>query len=125
MRNSLFLPDLLSSIPHRSFPCQPTALFVVFPIGASFWLDIVLSLAILCYFKFFMDTFLLLQDLLRSKGICVNALVSPIGLSYFTLTMIAYANDIYHKKHKAERNFLDYFLFITYFPSIVQGPVNL
>ena len=90
-----------------------------------FWLDIVLSLAILCYFKFFKDTFLLLQDLLRSKGICVNALVSPIGLSYFTLTMIAYANDIYHKKHKAERNFLDYFLFITYFPSIVQGPVNL
>ena len=84
-----------------------------------FWLDIVLSLAILCYFKFFKDTFLLLQDLLRSKGICVNALVSPIGLSYFTLTMIAYANDIYHKKHKAERNFLDYFLFITYFPSIV------
>ena len=59
-----------------------------------FWLDIVLSLAILCYFKFFKDTFLLLQDLLRSKGICVNALVSPIGLFYFTLTMIAYANDV-------------------------------
>lgn len=90
-----------------------------------FWLDMLLSLAILCYFKFFKDTFLLLQNLLRSHGISVNELISPIGLSYFTLTMIAYADDVYHKKHKAERNFLDYFLFITYFPSIIQGPVNL
>lgn len=90
-----------------------------------FWLDVVLSLVILCYFKFFKDTFALLQGFLAGKGIHVSDLVSPIGLSYFTLTMIAYANDIYHKKHPAERNFLDYFIFITYFPSIVQGPINL
>ena len=90
-----------------------------------FWLDTALSLAILCYFKFFKDTFVLLQSFLAGKGISVSALVSPIGLSYFTLTMIAYANDVYHKKHGAEHNFLDYFVFITYFPSIVQGPINL
>ena len=90
-----------------------------------FWLDVIVSLAILCYFKFFKDTFVLLQDFLAGRGIAVSELVSPIGLSYFTLTMIAYANDIYHKKHPAERNFLNYFVFITYFPSIVQGPINL
>ena len=90
-----------------------------------FWLDVALSLVILCYFKFFKDTFALLRGFLAGKGIHVSDLVSPIGLSYFTLTMIAYASDIYHKKHPAERNFLDYFVFITYFPSIVQGPINL
>lgn len=90
-----------------------------------FWLDVIVSLAILCYFKFFKDTFVLLQGFLAGRGIAVSELLSPIGLSYFTLTMIAYANDIYHKKHPAEHNFLNYFVFITYFPSIVQGPINL
>ena len=78
-----------------------------------FWLDVIVSLAILCYFKFFKDTFVLLQGFLAGRGIAVSELLSPIGLSYFTLTMIAYANDIYHKKHPAEHNFLNYFVFIT------------
>ena len=88
-------------------------------------IGIILHVMILCYFKFFKDTFIIVQNLLDSKGITIGALVSPIGISYFTLTMVAYIHDIYHKKHAAERNFLDYFTFITYFPSIIQGPVNL
>lgn len=90
-----------------------------------FWLDVILSLAILCYFKFFRDSFEAVRLFFSHQGISLGALVSPIGISYFTLTMIAYANDIYHKKHPAEKNFLNYFVFITYFPSILEGPVNL
>ena len=80
-----------------------------------FWLDVILSLAILCYFKFFRDSFEAVRLFLSHRGLSISTLVSPIGISYFTLTMIAYANDIYHKKHPAEKNFLNYFVFITYF----------
>ena len=90
-----------------------------------FWLDVILSLAILCYFKFFRDSFEAVRMFFSHRGLSLSTLASPIGISYFTLTMIAYANDIYHKKHPAEKNFLNYFVFITYFPSILQGPINL
>lgn len=92
---------------------------------ALMYFDVVFSIAILCYFKFFKDTFRVIQDLLSHHGITVSSLIAPIGISYYTLSMIAYAIDIYHKKHPAEKNFIDYFVFITYFPSIIQGPVNL
>lgn len=89
------------------------------------WFNVICSISILCYFKFFKDTFALVQDLLLARGITVSSLVSPIGISYYTLSMIAYVIDIYHKKHLAEKNIIDYLVFITFFPSIVQGPINL
>lgn len=92
---------------------------------ALMYLNVIFSVAVLCYFKFFKDTFGVIQDLLLHHGITVSSLIVPIGISYYSLSMIAYAIDIYHKKHPAEKNFIDYFVFITYFPSIIQGPVNL
>ncbi|HBK03090.1 MAG TPA: hypothetical protein DDY87_01525, partial [Clostridiales bacterium] len=56
-----------------------------------FWLDVILSLAILCYFKFFRDSFEAVRLFFSHRGISISTLVSPIGISYFTLTMIAYA----------------------------------
>lgn len=89
------------------------------------WLSVFFSVGILCYFKFFKDTFNLIRNVAMQHGITLSALVSPVGISYFTLTMIAYIIDVYHKKHKAEKNFIDYLTFITYFPSIIEGPINL
>ncbi len=48
----------------------------------------------------------------------------PIGISFFTFQAVGYMLDVYSGRIKAERNFLDYALFISFFPSILSGPIN-
>lgn len=48
----------------------------------------------------------------------------PIGISYYTLQAIAYLVDVYKQKVACESNFGKYFLFLSYFPAIVQGPIS-
>ena len=89
------------------------------------WLSVVFLISVLSYFKFFSHLRTVIFDILSSKGINITSLLMPIGISYYTLTIIAYIVDIYHKKYKAEKDFVLYLTFITYFPSIVEGPINL
>ena len=51
------------------------------------------------------------------------SLIVPVGLSFYTLQIIAYVCDIYLKKIEAQKNFLKYMLFVSFFPQIVQGPI--
>ena len=48
--------------------------------------------------------------------------IMPIGISYYTLDMISYITDRYHKKIPKENNILKLLLYFTYFPKIVEGP---
>lgn len=49
---------------------------------------------------------------------------APLGISYFTLQIIAYNADIYREKYSPERNFFRYALHITYLPHIFIGPIE-
>ncbi|MBD5508669.1 MAG: MBOAT family protein [Lachnospiraceae bacterium] len=88
-------------------------------------LAIVLDIGLLLYFKFFKNTYLLLQNILAAKNIMLAELVVPIGLSYYTLALYGYLMDIYHKKYPAEKDFFLFLTYVTYFPAIIEGPVNL
>ena len=48
----------------------------------------------------------------------------PMGISFFTFQALGYLFDVYYKKIQAEKDFLTYALFISFFPSIVAGPIN-
>lgn len=48
----------------------------------------------------------------------------PIGISFFTFQAVGYMLDVYHGRIKAEKDFLDYALFVSFFPSILSGPIN-
>lgn len=50
-------------------------------------------------------------------------IIVPIGISYYTFSIISYLVDVYRKKYKAEQNFLKFTLFVAYFPKILQGPI--
>ncbi|MBR5636227.1 MAG: MBOAT family protein [Pseudobutyrivibrio sp.] len=50
-------------------------------------------------------------------------LVIPMGISFYTLQIIAYMVDVYKGKVQPQRNLLKYVLFISYFPQILQGPI--
>ena len=48
----------------------------------------------------------------------------PMGISFFTFQALGYLFDVYYKRISAENDFLTYALFISFFPSLVAGPIN-
>lgn len=52
----------------------------------------------------------------------INVIV-PLGLSYYTFNSIGYLIDVGRGKHAAERHLGKFALFVSFFPSIVQGPL--
>ncbi|MBR1692865.1 MAG: MBOAT family protein, partial [Lachnospiraceae bacterium] len=51
------------------------------------------------------------------------AAIVPIGISFYTLQIIAYMVDVQKGKIEPERNLLRYALFVSFFPQILQGPI--
>jgi alginate O-acetyltransferase complex protein AlgI len=88
---------------------------------------IALNLGILAFFKyygFFMEQ---LSDLLDRVGLARDLpfleIILPIGISFFTFHGISYVVDVYHRKIPAEESPLDVFLYISFFPQLVAGPI--
>lgn len=93
-----------------------------------FWLSIIINLGFLGVFKyynFFADSF---AFALSNFGFTVNPLmlnvVLPVGISFYTFHGLSYVIDIYYDRIKAERNFTDYALFVSFFPLLVAGPIE-
>ncbi len=51
-------------------------------------------------------------------------LILPLGISFFTFQQVSYLVDSYLNKAK-KYNFLDYSLFVTFFPQLIAGPIVL
>lgn len=79
------------------------------------------NLALLGYFKysnFFLDNL----DRVLGTGWRIPALILPLGISFFTFTQITYLVDAY-RGLVADRNFVSYLLFVTFFPHLIAGPI--
>lgn len=50
--------------------------------------------------------------------------VLPLGISFFTFQAAGYVLDVHRKKIRPEPNFFRLLLFLTFFPQLVQGPIN-
>lgn len=48
----------------------------------------------------------------------------PVGISFYTFQALGYLWDVYFKRIEAEHDFLIYALFVSFFPSILSGPIN-
>lgn len=78
---------------------------------ALLWLSIAILIIMLVYVKIgkiFLDA---------------KSLIIPLGISYYTFSVIGYLADVYRGKVKAERNILHFLLYMLYFPHILQGPI--
>ena len=49
--------------------------------------------------------------------------VLPIGISFYTFMTISYTVDVYLERTRPARSFLDYALYVTFFPHLVSGPI--
>ena len=88
-------------------------------------LGALLPLAFFKYFNFINDS---ISDVLAIAGLKFHLRglnwAIPIGISFFTFQALGYLWDVYYKRQKAEKDFLIYALFISFFPSILSGPIN-
>ena len=57
-------------------------------------------------------------------GMPALSIVMPMGISFYTLQVIAYCVDVYQGKTEAQSNFFKYLLFVSFFPQILQGPTS-
>ena len=82
---------------------------------------IVCNIALLAYFKyadFFIENF----NLISSSNVNLLHLVLPLAISFFTFQQVAYLVDSYRGETK-EYDFLNYALFVTFFPQLIAGPI--
>jgi alginate O-acetyltransferase complex protein AlgI len=90
-------------------------------------LSVVANLGMLGYFKyggFLLDNFI---AFMATLGVAYKPpgfdIVLPVGISFYTFATMSYTLDVYLRRAKPATNFLDYALFVTFFPHLVAGPI--
>ena len=62
--------------------------------------------------------------MLKLQPVTGLSLLAPMGVSYFTLQIIAYNVDVYRGKYEPERNLFRYAFLVTYIPHLFLGPIE-
>jgi alginate O-acetyltransferase complex protein AlgI len=82
---------------------------------------IVLHLSLLFYYKYLFPLLGFLHEIgwvAHDEG----SVLLPIGISFFTFTQIGYLLDC-RQGQISDRSFINYFLFVTFFPHLIAGPI--
>ncbi len=76
------------------------------------------------YFNFFAESTTALLNALGMQAdfITLNILL-PAGISFYTFQTMSYGIDIYRRKLQPTQRFLDFMLFVSFFPHLVAGPI--
>lgn len=89
---------------------------------------IVLNVGILFFFKYFNFFVLSFADAFSLFGADVNVhtlqILLPVGISFYTFTALSYSIDVYQRKVEPTRDVLAYLAYVTFFPSILSGPIS-
>ena len=92
------------------------------------FISITLNLSLLFYFKylyFFLENSNLLFEFLNlDLNFKLFYIILPFGISFYTFETISYTVDVYRGMLKPEKKFIDYALFVTFFPKLVAGPIQ-
>jgi D-alanyl-lipoteichoic acid acyltransferase DltB (MBOAT superfamily) len=84
-------------------------------------IGILSNVFLLGYYKY-VDFFIVNVDALTGLELALQKVVLPLGISFFTFTQVAYLVDTYKNKAR-EYDFLNYALFVTFFPHLLAGPI--
>jgi D-alanyl-lipoteichoic acid acyltransferase DltB (MBOAT superfamily) len=91
-------------------------------------ISLVVNLGMLSFFKygnFLLDNFVWLLSTIHIKyQPAMPDIILPLGISFFTFQSLTYSFDIYRGKEKPWHSFLDYALFVSFFPKVTIGPIT-
>ena len=90
-------------------------------------ISVIANLGMLGFFKY--GQFLLNNFIALAAALGVHYhppqydIILPVGISFYTFATLSYTLDVYLRRAAPARNFLDYALFVTFFPHLVAGPI--
>lgn len=91
------------------------------------WVSLLVNLGLLGTFKYF-DFFVgSVEALLGEMGVDASFwrlnLILPVGISFYTFQTLSYSIDIYRRQMKPTKSFLDFAVYVAFFPQLVAGPI--
>jgi D-alanyl-lipoteichoic acid acyltransferase DltB (MBOAT superfamily) len=90
--------------------------------------SLVSSLSLLGFFKYFNFFAETASTLLRTAGFAPDfvtlRIILPLGISFYTFQTMSYTVDVYRRKLPATRHFVDFAVFVCFFPHLVAGPIQ-
>ncbi|WP_315517391.1 MBOAT family O-acyltransferase [Hoylesella shahii] len=94
----------------------------------AFILFLILALSPLFFYKYYDFVIIQLNSLFvsfREKTVLRGLnWALPLGISFYTLQSVGYLFDVYKQRIRAEKNWWDYMLFVSFFPQIASGPIS-
>ena len=108
--------------------------------GLFLFIDIVLNLLILIYFKYYNfiiiileniyniggNTFVNIYNMITMRGtgaLGFKEVILPIGISFFTFQSMSYVIDVYRGDAEVKKNIFDFGLYVALFPQLIAGPI--
>jgi D-alanyl-lipoteichoic acid acyltransferase DltB (MBOAT superfamily) len=92
------------------------------------WISITINLGFLGafkYYNFFSQSFADGIDLLGiHTSLATLSFILPVGISFYTFHGLSYVIDLYKGRIKPERDFINYSVFVSFFPLLVAGPIE-
>ena len=77
------------------------------------------------YFNFFINSF---DEMISLFGIQLDYvhlnIILPVGISFYTFQTLSYTIDIYRKKLEPTDSYIDFAVFVAFFPQLVAGPIE-
>lgn len=94
----------------------------------SLFSGIFINLGILFFYKYYEFAGSLITNFFSLLNIGIEIprwnVLLPVGISFYIFQAVGYAVDVYRGTIKAEKNFVVYALFISFFPQLVAGPIE-
>lgn len=85
--------------------------------------SITASLALLIYFKYFNFFLNTMGDAFNLNASGFKRIALPLGISFYTFHALSYVIDVFWNKVTAERNFVTFVCYVSFFPQLVAGPI--
>ena len=86
---------------------------------------LVFNFGILSYFKYWQIIYESFVRALEPDRQTVSlGILLPLGISFYTFQAVGYLIDQYNESYEPEKNYLKYLLFVSFFPQMIQGPIN-
>ena len=128
---------LLSLFFYTVFNLQLTFLmiflsFTVFQLGSKIQKEeeqnkkffLILGLLVSISWIFFFKLIPILSKVPDFKSLNIHYLLVPLGISFYSFKLISYLLEIYWERMEAEESFINFLLYISFFPQLPSGPIQ-
>ncbi|HBE71618.1 MAG TPA: membrane-bound O-acyltransferase family protein [Planctomycetaceae bacterium] len=92
------------------------------------WVSMTSNLGVLGFFKYFNFFAESLDRALAPLGMHADwtfaTIILPVGISFYTFQTMSYTIDVYRREMKPTHDFLNFAVFVSYFPQLVAGPIE-